>query len=100
VRPPRTCGRCALLGEFARGAYRLEPFDAADVAAARAVIDRYADQEIALADASLAVLTGRRRDRDILTLDHRHFGVLRRPNGRPFRLVPTSEDFSRPACTP
>lgn len=80
----------ALLGEVARGAYRLEPFDATDVAAARTVLERYADQQIGLADASLVVLAQRRGDREILTLDRRHFSVLRRLNGRPFRLVPAA----------
>ena len=78
----------AWLGEVARGAYRLEPFGADDIAAARSVIERYSDQEIGLADASLVVLAGRRGDRDILTLDRRQFSALKRPNGRPFRIVP------------
>jgi len=78
----------ALLDEVARGAYRLERFDEADVAAARKVIVRYADLGIGLADASIVVLAGRHRARDVLTLDLRHFDALRRPNGRPFRLLP------------
>lgn len=78
----------AWLGEVARGAYRLEPFGADDVATARSIIERYPDQEIGLADASLVVLAGRRGEREILTLDRRHFSVLKRPNGRPFRIVP------------
>ena len=78
----------ALLSEVAAGAYQLEPFNADDVERAGRVIERYADLEIGLADASIVVLAGRHGARDVLTLDHRHFQALRRPNGRPFRVLP------------
>ena len=77
-----------LLDEVARGAYRLEPFEAADVQAARQVIEKYSDLELGLADASLIVLAARHRVRDILTLDRRHFDTVRQLNGRPFRVRP------------
>jgi predicted nucleic acid-binding protein len=83
-----SAAQLALLAEVARGAYRLAAFDASDVAAAGAVIERYADQRIGLADASIVVLAGRHDERDVLTLDRRHFAALRRPNGRPFRILP------------
>lgn len=79
----------ALLFEVARGAYRLEPFSAADIARAVAVIERYADLRLGLADASIVVLADRYNTLDILTLDERHFRVLAGPGGRPFRLLPT-----------
>ena len=78
----------ALLAEVARGAYQLESFAASDIETAHDVIERYANLEIGLADASIVVLASRHRARDVLTLDHRHFSVLRRLNGRPFRLLP------------
>ncbi len=78
----------ALLGEVGRGVYRLEEFGAGDIEAAEHVIARHADLDIGLADASLVVLAHRYGIRDILTLDERHFRVLRGPNGRPFRLRP------------
>src|SRR5262245_22283694 len=56
----------ALLQEVSRGAYRLEPFSAADVGSAREIIEKYRDLEIGLADASLVVLAHRHRTRDIL----------------------------------
>jgi predicted nucleic acid-binding protein len=80
----------ALLEEVARGAYRLEPFDAGDVNAARQVMDKYPDLGVGLADASLVVLASRHRARDLLTLDRRHFDVIRQANGRPFRVWPPS----------
>ena len=82
----------ALLREVAQGAYQLEPFDRNDTVAAGAVIDRYPDLELGLADASLVVLADRHQALDILTLDERHFRVLRGPGGRPFRLLPSDAD--------
>lgn len=78
----------ALLSEVARGAYRLESFGAADVAHASAVVDKYKDLEVGLADASIVVLANRYAVRDVLTLDRRHFGALRWGNNRRFRVVP------------
>lgn len=78
----------ALLAEVRRGVYRLEAFDADDIGAADRVIGRHADLGIGLADASLVVLAHRYGLRDVLTLDERHFRVLRAPGG-PFRLLPT-----------
>jgi predicted nucleic acid-binding protein len=78
----------ALLEEVERGAYRLDPFTAADVAVARHVIQRYADLNVGLADASLVVLARRYRTRDVLTLDERHFRPMRTLDGRRFRLLP------------
>ena len=78
----------AFLADVADGVYRLEPFDADDVARAMQVLDRYADLAIGLADASLVVLAERHRDRDLLTLDHRHFRAVLGPGDEPFRLLP------------
>lgn len=78
----------ALLAEVARGVYRLEALDPADIEAAERVIGRHRDLEIGLADASLVVLAHRYGVRDILTLDKRHFRALRGPGGRPFRVHP------------
>jgi hypothetical protein len=77
-----------LLDEVTRGAYRLEPFTADDVRQAAAVIDRYRDLELGLADASIVVLADRHRVTDIVTLDERHFRAIRGPGGRRFRVLP------------
>jgi predicted nucleic acid-binding protein len=78
----------ALLDEVARGAYRLESFGAGDVAAARALVSKYRDLDIGIADASIVVLAERYDISDVLTLDRRHFAALRGPSGRRFRLRP------------
>lgn len=76
------------LEEMERGAYDLAAFDADDIGRARAIIERYGDLAIGLADASIAVLAGRFGTNELLTLDERHFRVVHTPGGRPFRLLP------------
>lgn len=78
----------ALLSEIEAGAYDLASFDNLDVGEARRVIETYRDLNIGLADASLVVLAGKLGTERILTLDERHFRVLRAPSGRPFTLLP------------
>jgi predicted nucleic acid-binding protein len=78
----------SFLGEVANGAYQLESFGREDVHAATAVLDRFRDLEIGLADASIVVLADRHRTVDVLTLDERHFRPLRTAAGRSFRLLP------------
>jgi len=75
------------LDEVGRGVYRLECLEPADVAAAETVIGRHPALGIGLADASIVVLAAKYGVRDILTLDERHFRVLR-PGGKPFRILP------------
>jgi predicted nucleic acid-binding protein len=78
----------SLLNDVARGAYQLESFDSSDIAAAIAVINRYAALNLGLADASIVILAERYQCADILTLDQRHFRTVLGPGGKPFRLLP------------
>jgi uncharacterized protein len=78
----------ALLAEVARGAYRLESFDAVDVGAAHEVIEAHGEPDVGLADASIVVLSRRYETLDVLTLDERHFRTLRGSAGQPFRILP------------
>jgi uncharacterized protein len=78
----------AVLGELIGGAWDLPAIDVGDLINARAVIERYADQDIGVADASIVVLAERNRTRTIVTLDRRHFGVLRPLSGGRFRILP------------
>jgi hypothetical protein len=77
-----------LLAEVAHGAYRLEPMAEHDVRRASEIIERYADLELGLADASLVVLAERHDTSDLLTLDERRFRTVRGPRDRPFRILP------------
>lgn len=60
----------------------------ADLREACTVIDRYQDQDIGVADASLVILAHRYRMDRLLTLDHRHFRVIRTAAGKPFTVLP------------
>ena len=80
-----------ILEDVARGAYRLEPFQARDIEQAITVMRQYADLDIGLADASNVVLAERLDTADILTTDQKHFRAMRGPSGRPFRLLPADQ---------
>lgn len=83
-----THAEVGFLRDVAAGAYDLAPFDSADVEAAIAVIEHYADLKIGLADASIVVLAGRYGTNRVLTLDLRHFRTLRTPSGEKFKILP------------
>jgi len=78
----------ALLEAVARETYRLAQFSVVDVSKARRIMVQYGDLRISLADASNVVLANRYDTLDVLTLDERHFRVLRGPGGHPFRVLP------------
>ena len=78
----------AVLRELAGGAWDLAVMTTEDVEHATQVIERYADQEIGLADASIVVLARRYGTRTIATLDRRHFDVVRPLDGGRFTVVP------------
>jgi predicted nucleic acid-binding protein len=78
----------AVLRELASGAWDLPAIDGEDVTRASAIIERYGDQELGIADASIVVLAARYRTRTIVTLDRRHFDVVRPLTGGRFTVLP------------
>jgi uncharacterized protein len=78
----------AVLRELAGGAWDLPSITAEELSQATSVIERYADQRIGVADASNVVLANRYRTRTIVTLDRRHFDVLRPLTGGRFVVLP------------
>ena len=77
-----------VLRELSGGACLLPELGSSDIAKAADVIERYRDQDISTADASIVVLAERYATRQLLTLDRRHFGVLRPAQGGRFTLLP------------
>ena len=77
-----------VLRELASGAWDLPAFGIEDVMAASGLILRYADQRLGAADASNVILAGRYATRSIVTLDRRHFDVVRPVSGGRFRILP------------
>ncbi len=78
----------AMIRELAGGAYEHPHLDDAELTSCAEIIDRYRDQEIGITDASLVVLAHRYETNRILTLDRRHFDVLRPLDGGHFEIVP------------
>ncbi len=78
----------AVLRELTGPGYELAEMDAKLLLAAAETVEQYADQHIGVADASIVVLAGKYRTDRVLTLDRRHFDVLRTSSGAPFRLLP------------
>lgn len=77
-----------VLRELTSGAYDFASVGPEELATTIEVIDKYSDQEIGVADASLVVLAHSYGTRTVLTLDKRHFTVLRPLSGGRFKLVP------------
>jgi uncharacterized protein len=78
----------AVLRELSSRAWELGDFGAAELEQAAGIIKKYRDQRIGIADASNVVLADRYHTRTIVTLDRRHFEVLRPVGGRRFAVVP------------
>jgi predicted nucleic acid-binding protein len=78
----------AVLRQLSSGAFEHADITDDDLAKATRVIERYRDQEIGVTDASLVVLAARYSTRKILTLDRRHFTILRPARGHSFELLP------------
>ncbi len=81
----------AVLDELTGGAWELAGFGAGALAQARAIIAKYRDQDIGVADASNVVLAEQYRTRTLATLDRRHFDVLRAGTGDRFTVLPETQ---------
>ncbi len=77
-----------LLREVAEGVYELAEFTRREVAKAADVVGQYSGLGIGLADASIVVLAARYGTTRVLTLDERHFRVMRPLNGKAFTILP------------
>jgi predicted nucleic acid-binding protein len=80
-------GKAAFLRWIVRGALGLRAIEIDDIETVIAILDRYADQHIDLADACLIWLAGQEKTNRVLTTDRRDFSVYRTPDGRPFERV-------------
>jgi predicted nucleic acid-binding protein len=77
-----------LLSSLNGGSFELVPLNAADLSGISAILTKYRDLGIQLADASLVHLANREGVETVFTLDRRDFSVLRRAHGKKFRLIP------------
>ena len=77
-----------LLSSFKSRPFELVPLNAEDMSGILAILAKYRDRGIQLADASLVHLANREEVETMFTLDRRDFGILRRTHGKKFRLIP------------
>jgi hypothetical protein len=61
---------------------------AADISRIRALMRKYRDRPMDLADAALVRIAERDHLRTVFTLDHGDFRTYRLPHGKPFTLIP------------
>jgi len=78
-----------LVEDILKGAFTLEPFLLSDLRHCRELIDKYRTLDIGLADAAVIATAERLGIRKILTVDKRHFRVIRGADGKPFTLLPS-----------
>jgi uncharacterized protein len=75
---------------FLRGlaTFEIESPQSDDWAAVAAMVERYSDFPLGGTDASIAVLADRLGTDLVVTLDQRHFSVVRSQHGHQYRLLP------------
>ncbi|HEY6897789.1 MAG TPA: VapC toxin family PIN domain ribonuclease [Rhodocyclaceae bacterium] len=79
----------AFLAWLRRGGAHLDEIDAAGLDAFDIMLEKYADQPMDLADASLVWLGAKLKLSDIITIDRNDFSIYRTPGGKPFRNLLT-----------
>ena len=83
---PQALGK--LLSSFNTRPFQLASLNEADLPRIAAILARYQDLRIQLADATLVHLGNSEGIETIFTLDRRDFGVLRLARGKKFRIIP------------
>jgi uncharacterized protein len=78
----------AMLRSIAADEFRLEQLSTADLSRSLELMSKYADSSIGLVDASIVAMAERLGITRILTLDRRHFGMIRPRHCAAFELVP------------
>jgi uncharacterized protein len=84
-------GNAALLRfltDVQEGAFIIEPVSLADLRRCAALISKYQNLDLGLADASVVAVAERIGTDRILTVDLRDFRAIRSLGGKPFRLLP------------
>jgi predicted nucleic acid-binding protein len=76
------------LDDILGSAFALEPFTVADLRRSRELIDQYTTLDIGLAEAAVIATAGRLGIRRVLTVDERHFRVVRASDGKPLTPLP------------
>jgi hypothetical protein len=75
------------LEDIEQGAFSVENVTSADLRRCAALVAKYRDMDLGLADASVAAVAERVGTDRILTVDERDFRTIRPAAHRPFRLI-------------
>ena len=78
----------ALLADVESGAYRVADLEDADYVRVRELCDRYADADIGFVDAAVFAVVERLGESKLVTLDRRHFSLLRPRHRDTIDLLP------------
>lgn len=78
----------AFAQSIAAGELTVEPVLDTEWSRIAELVEQYADLPLGMADASLVALAERHNAREIATLDHRHFSVVRPRHVESFILLP------------
>jgi predicted nucleic acid-binding protein len=78
----------ALLADIEAGAYVVADLEKSDYARVRELCDRYADADVGFVDAAVLAVVERLGEPKLVTLDRRHFGLLRPRHRESIDLLP------------
>ncbi len=87
-----TAVELTVLRDITGGAYAIAEFDHDIATEATSLAERYSDLKLGLTDAANAVIAARHHTVSILTLDERHFRIVRPLWGEAFKLLPADAD--------
>src|SRR6266853_718318 len=76
------------IDDIRSGAFTLEPCVPEDLTRCAALIQAYRDLDLGLADASVIACAERLGTLRVLTVDERHFRIVRTSRGKPLVLIP------------
>lgn len=79
----------AMVRQLARPPWNLEPLHDEDLNRVAAVLDQYLDQRLDFVDACIVAIAERLRVLRVLTLDRRHFALIRPQHCAAFEILPT-----------
>ena len=79
---------CTFVRQVASSQIHLEPLQKSDLPRVHEILIQYADSGLDFVDASIAVIAERHDVRRILTVDRRHFGLLRPNHCDYFEILP------------
>jgi len=69
-------------------AWNFEPLQSADFTRASTILDKYHDMDLDFADAAIVAIAERLNIQRVLTLDQRHFRVIRPAHCTAFEILP------------